>query len=278
MNKNIALTLSLATLLTAFAPAANAQQVSVQDNKVQDNNYNNYYITDGKGTESIQAYASGHWYTMRLVNNQLTALCIDNKKIADSNFAKYQSVITNLMETIRRDEAQGEKDRAQGEKDRLQGEKDRIQGEKDRIQGEKDRIRGEKDRLQGERDRIQGDKDRAQGDRDRIQGDKDRAQGDRDRKQAAEDRKRMKQLIDDLVAKKLIPDASALKSLEAINHRLSDAGVQLHLSEVKGPVMDRLQRSDLLDRLTGCVFLSQYEAFLRLTGAQGAPVNVIGLA
>jgi sulfate permease, SulP family len=56
-------------------------------------------------------------------------------------------------------------------------------------------------------------------------------------------------------------DASALESLEAINHRLSDAGVALHLSEVKGPVMDALRRSSLLDELTGKVWLSQNAAF-----------------
>lgn len=60
-------------------------------------------------------------------------------------------------------------------------------------------------------------------------------------------------------------DASALESLEAINHRLGDAGVQLHLSEVKGPVMDRLQRSDLLGSLSGKVYLSQFDAFMDLT-------------
>ncbi|HKK31891.1 MAG TPA: sulfate permease [Alphaproteobacteria bacterium] len=59
-------------------------------------------------------------------------------------------------------------------------------------------------------------------------------------------------------------DASALHSLEEINHRLKDAGVFFHLSEVKGPVMDRLQRSDFLDHLTGQVFLSQYDAFRTL--------------
>ncbi|MGP1255467.1 MAG: SulP family inorganic anion transporter [Kiloniellales bacterium] len=59
-------------------------------------------------------------------------------------------------------------------------------------------------------------------------------------------------------------DASALESLEAINHRLKDAGVTFHLSEVKGPVMDRLKRSHFLDELTGQVFLSQYEAFRTL--------------
>jgi SulP family sulfate permease len=56
-------------------------------------------------------------------------------------------------------------------------------------------------------------------------------------------------------------DASGLESLEAINHRLFDAGVKLHLSEVKGPVMDRLKRSDLLNELTGEVYLSQFNAF-----------------
>jgi SulP family sulfate permease len=59
-------------------------------------------------------------------------------------------------------------------------------------------------------------------------------------------------------------DASALESLEAINLRLLDSDVKLHLSEVKGPVMDKLQRSHFLQDLSGGVFLSQYEAFAAL--------------
>jgi len=59
-------------------------------------------------------------------------------------------------------------------------------------------------------------------------------------------------------------DASALESIEAINHRLADAGVKLHLSEVKGPVMDALERSHLLHDLTGTVWLSQNKAFAEL--------------
>ena len=59
-------------------------------------------------------------------------------------------------------------------------------------------------------------------------------------------------------------DASALESIEAINHRLADAGVKVHLSEVKGPVMDSLERSHLLKDLTGKVWLSQNEAFQSL--------------
>lgn len=63
-------------------------------------------------------------------------------------------------------------------------------------------------------------------------------------------------------------DASALESLEAINARLKDANVTLHLSEVKGPVMDRLKRSDFLDALTGRVFLSTYAAWREFSSAE----------
>lgn len=59
-------------------------------------------------------------------------------------------------------------------------------------------------------------------------------------------------------------DASALDSLEVVNARLHEAGVAFHLSEVKGPVLDRLQRSHLLDHLTGGVFLSQHQAMAAL--------------
>jgi SulP family sulfate permease len=66
-------------------------------------------------------------------------------------------------------------------------------------------------------------------------------------------------------------DASGLESLEAINHRLGDGGLGLHLSEVKGPVMDRLKRTHFLDELNGKVFLSQNRAFSELSRDNGEP-------
>jgi SulP family sulfate permease len=55
-------------------------------------------------------------------------------------------------------------------------------------------------------------------------------------------------------------DLSALESLEAINNRLREMNVLLHLSEVKGPVMDKLKEQHFLEELTGRIFLSQFEA------------------
>ena len=66
-------------------------------------------------------------------------------------------------------------------------------------------------------------------------------------------------------------DASGLESLEAINHRLGDGAIGLHLSEVKGPVMDRLKRSHFIEELNGEVFLSQSKAFDKLVSDDGAP-------
>lgn len=55
-------------------------------------------------------------------------------------------------------------------------------------------------------------------------------------------------------------DASALESLEAIDHRLQNAGITLHFSEIKGPVMDRLKKTPFYTHLKGQVFLSHFQA------------------
>ncbi len=60
-------------------------------------------------------------------------------------------------------------------------------------------------------------------------------------------------------------DASALESLEAIVKRLHESDICLHLSEVKGPVMDRLEKSDFLKYLSGQVFLTHYRAVQHLS-------------
>ena len=61
-------------------------------------------------------------------------------------------------------------------------------------------------------------------------------------------------------------DLSALEALEEINTRLKESNVALHLSEVKGPVMDALQRSDFLTHLSGKIFLSHHSAVMALRG------------
>lgn len=56
-------------------------------------------------------------------------------------------------------------------------------------------------------------------------------------------------------------DSSALELLDTLVDRLRYAGVTLHLAEVKGPVMDQLEKTPFLANLApGRVFLSTHEA------------------
>ena len=59
-------------------------------------------------------------------------------------------------------------------------------------------------------------------------------------------------------------DLSAIDALTSMNRQLRESGIKLHLSEVKGPVMDTLERTKVLEHLSGRVFLSQFDAYQQL--------------
>lgn len=59
-------------------------------------------------------------------------------------------------------------------------------------------------------------------------------------------------------------DLSALETLEEINNELNKLNILTHLSEVKGPVMDRLKQSNLIDELSGKIYLTHYQAMHEL--------------
>jgi SulP family sulfate permease len=66
-------------------------------------------------------------------------------------------------------------------------------------------------------------------------------------------------------------DLSGLQALEQLMQELAARGIKLHLSEVKGPVRDRLDAVAFTQRLTGSVFRSQAEAYTALAAdASGA--------
>jgi len=62
-------------------------------------------------------------------------------------------------------------------------------------------------------------------------------------------------------------DSTALEALERLTDTLKAAGMTLHLSEIKGKVLDRLGRTDLAERLSpGETFHHTAEAVAKLTG------------
>ena len=63
-------------------------------------------------------------------------------------------------------------------------------------------------------------------------------------------------------------DMSAMETLLKINENLQELGIKLHMSEVKGPVMDRLRRTDFFTRLSGNCYLTQNQAVEALQDEQ----------
>lgn len=65
-------------------------------------------------------------------------------------------------------------------------------------------------------------------------------------------------------------DSAGLEMLEHLSANLAEAGVTLHLSEVKGPVMDRLSHTDFYKNMNGQVFFTTDIAMKTLAGSTGA--------
>jgi SulP family sulfate permease len=63
-------------------------------------------------------------------------------------------------------------------------------------------------------------------------------------------------------------DLTALEALMALTRELGTHGVLLHLSELKGPVADRLAAAGLSSWLSGRVFQTQGDAHRALAGPQ----------
>ncbi|HSO86836.1 MAG TPA: sulfate permease [Draconibacterium sp.] len=55
-------------------------------------------------------------------------------------------------------------------------------------------------------------------------------------------------------------DASGLESLKAINGRLKDAGISFHLAEIKGPIMDGLNKTKFPQEMKDRIHVTQYDA------------------
>jgi SulP family sulfate permease len=81
---------------------------------------------------------------------------------------------------------------------------------------------------------------------------------------AAADRPQLRHLVLICNAINFI-DASALETLTDLRRRMQDAGIELYLTEVKGPVMDRLADTEFLEQLgSERVFLTTEQAYEKL--------------
>jgi hypothetical protein len=211
-------------LLLALALCNNASQAQQKNENGKSEIWNNITInavrSGGSDDMQIDYSEDGHRYKIRLNGTKITEMYIDDKKVPETDYAKYERTVKKILEQIEKDRQQAENDRAQAEKDREQSKKDRELVNEMREQVQNDRKQAEIDREQAEKDRIQAQREREQAAKDREQAEKDRAQAAIDREKAEEDRKFMEGMLDQLVQEKLLDDRQSLTSMELDDARL----------------------------------------------------------
>ncbi len=147
----------------------------------------------GDPNKQITLYKNNEVYKIKVTNEKIVEMYIDDKKVPESDFPKHASMVKEILEQVKRDEEQAARDREQAERDRRQADRDRQRAELDRTQAEKDRQQADRDRERADQDRVQANKHRDQAGRDRAQSVRDREQADKDRAQAGRDRQRADQ-------------------------------------------------------------------------------------
>lgn len=65
-------------------------------------------------------------------------------------------------------------------------------------------------------------------------------------------------------------DATGLSMLLRVNQQLQRTGVQLHFSDIKGPLMQQLEQTELPGGISGDIFFNADQAFKSLTGDSAA--------
>lgn len=221
MQKSILRTVTLFVLTVMTSRTSFGQ--SIMTNGDHFFNVNVYRVNDDSPRITTVVYKNGPLYVVQMEEGKILTFSVDGRNIPADSLGRYQDVVDEIREQIKRYELQSKRDREQAERDREQAGRDREQAERDREQANRDRLQAELNRRQVDlqsdqaerereqvdrergqaelnreeaqrnreevqRNRYQVDRDREQAERDRVQAERDRHQAERDRQQAGRDR------------------------------------------------------------------------------------------
>jgi len=202
--------LALAFLLAASATLAKGQNTSTDS--VRDS-YHIFFPATGK--DILAGHIGSHFYKMVNVDEKLSEVYVDDKRIADDDLTKYDAIIEKIRSSIRDDEE--ERDMRQMARDRRQRERDARQTERDREQQQKDREQRQRDQ-QARTETVEI----ACRNCDEVNRQNEQEQ----REQSAEDREMLKKGIQLLVTEHVINNPQHLKTLVLTDSDVSVNGVR----------------------------------------------------
>jgi colicin import membrane protein len=189
--------------------------------------------SQGRQVERIQTDLDDKVYKAEFIDDKMTALYLNGEKIAEADWGKHSDAITEIRDQIKRDREQAIRNEEQARRNEIQAERNQEQARRNQEQAQRNELQVKKNEEQAQRNELQVKKNEEQVQRNELQVKKNEEQAHRNElqakrneEQAKENERMIKELTEDFVNDKLIPDKNSLRSFTINNDELMVNGVK----------------------------------------------------
>lgn len=241
-----------AILLTTLCAGAQTK-TSAKTASVTGHN-NMYYRIHNEGnrrTEDIQTEYEGKLYRIQWVNEKMTSLLVDGEKIPEANWSKFTDAIDHVREEIKemvkrdaeqakrnaeqavRNEEQAKRNAEQNIRNAEQAKRNAEQAHLSEIQEKKNAEQAVRNKEQEKRNAEQAVRNAEQAKvnagqevRNKEQAERNELQAKKNQEQARANGQMIKDITNDLVGDKIIPDTNGLHEMKLNEFGMSINGVK----------------------------------------------------
>lgn len=216
--------------LTATAQTKPGKTAYNDDSSIS---YDHINITNGKRLEHIRMEWKNKTYKMELVDNKMTELYIGDEKIPPADWGKYSEVIAAIKEQIKKNQEQAKRNQQQVVRNEIQAKKNGEQVQRNEMQAKKNEEQAKKNEEQhvvneeqAKRNEEQAFKNQEQEKVNEEQAARNEEQAKRNEEQAKLNELFIKELTDNLVNDKIIPNANSLHEVTYNSNEMTVNGVK----------------------------------------------------
>ncbi|HEY4323470.1 MAG TPA: hypothetical protein VGN20_05775 [Mucilaginibacter sp.] len=225
--------LAAALCITIISKAQTAAPTKASSNTEKHNNYDDSRIEQGKQVERIQMNVNDKVLKVELVDHKMTELYVNGEKIAAADWGKYSNELAAIREQLKRNQEQAVRNQEQARLNEIQAKKNQDQSARNQEQSKLNQIQEKKNEEQAVRNQeqarlneIQSKKNQEQSGRNQEQEKLNEIQAKKNQEQAEENERLIKQLTQDLVGDKLIPNQNSLRNFAINDYEMTVNGVK----------------------------------------------------
>jgi colicin import membrane protein len=241
-----------AILLTSFCATAQTKtKAKTADNDINHRSFDYVNSDDGNRTEKVQTEYKGKVYFLKLVNDKMVELTVDGEKIPEAEWNKYSDGVASIREEMRlqrernkeqakrnaeqavRNEQQAKlnaeqrvRNDEQAKRNQEQARQNEIQNQKNAEQVVRNQEQAKLNAEQAKRNEQQDKLNAEQAVRNKEQAERNAVQAKKNEEQARANEQMMKEITEDLVSDKIIPDTNSLKEIRINEFGMSVNGVR----------------------------------------------------